>query len=608
MMENKEEIKYAGFWVRVLAAIIDGLILYIPVTLIEALFGEDSWMSIVFVIVLWWQYTAQMLSSSWRATVGKKVVGLEVLDTNLAQLTFREASFRFLYSFISYSFILPIFMMFFNDKKQTFHDYFAKTIVVDVSSMLKNAPRSISIEEVNLKKDVDIEDTRYQNNKIKRIGIIGFIRTVGIIVVIGFGAYYLYVFGMTVYVFGSLAKHKQRSYDNSFQIEYKTNDYNDSRITFYKKELEKHSKEFIEADGMYNIFEADVKKDLALNCIEHFLREHNETDWIDQGSGFRKNARNKYASTEEKIEKAKKNEDYMGRHFYTFDLNMVNHIEDEITKVWSDKNDSICENKLPANELYEIFIKKYIPKFDDENIHSRFGSKPQQREIDWFNILMKAHPEYLKKKKEEERLLQIQYQEIKRKEVKAEKERQEKLYQDALKRYKQPIFAAIQFKKNSDFDRLMAQGIDIETKNKQGYTLLRAAVFDKNEYVINRLLDSGANMYAMDKHNLYSPFTWAVSDNDIEIIKLFLEHGVDVNYQYKKSETALTIAAKGCKNFELVELLLDNGANPKLMDTYGQNTISGLSRYCRDKNSYKKMMKLIEKKSSFFGKLFSNKS
>ena len=150
----------------------------------------------------------------------------------------------------------------------------------------------------------------------------------------------------------------------------------------------------------------------------------------------------------------------------------------------------------------------------------------------------------------------------------------------------------------------MAQGVDIETKNKQGYTLLRAAVFDNNDYVINRLLESGANMYAMDKHNLYSPFTWAVSDNDIEIVKLFLEHGVDVNYQYKKSETALTIAAQGCKNFELVELLLDNGANPKLMDTYGQNTISGLSRYCRDKNSYKKMMKLIEKKSSFFGKLF----
>ncbi len=159
---------------------------------------------------------------------------------------------------------------------------------------------------------------------------------------------------------------------------------------------------------------------------------------------------------------------------------------------------------------------------------------------------------------------------------------------------KRPIYAAIKFKKNSDFDRLMAEGVDIETKNIQGRTLLRIAVSYKNKYVINRLLESGADMYAMDKYNAYYPFTSAASDGDVEIVKLFLKHGVDVNYQYKKSETALTEAAKGCTNFELVQLLLDNGANPKLMDMYGQNTISGLSRYCRDKNSYKKMMKLIE--------------
>lgn len=204
---------------------------------------------------------------------------------------------------------------------------------------------------------------------------------------VGFGAYYLYVFGMTAYVFGSLAKHKQRSYDNSFHIKYQTKDYNDTKIIFYKKELERYSKEFIEAEGMYDIFAADTKKDLALGCIQYFIKRKNREEWIDIGSNYRKNARNKYANTEDKIQKAKKKSDYMGYHFYTFDLNMVNHIEDEITQVWSDKNDSICENKLPANELYEIFIEKYIPKFDDENIHSRFGSKPQQREIDWYELL-----------------------------------------------------------------------------------------------------------------------------------------------------------------------------------------------------------------------------
>ena len=71
-------------------------------------------------------------------------------------------------------------------------------------------------------------------------------------------------------------------------------------------------------------------------------------------------------------------------------------------------------------------------------------------------------------------------------------------------------------------------------KNVQGYTLLRVAMQYKNEYALNRLLQSGANMYAMDKHNSYSDFTWAVSGNDLKTVKIFLENGVDVNFQYKK--------------------------------------------------------------------------
>ena len=177
-------------------------------------------------------------------------------------------------------------------------------------------------------------------------------------------------------------------------MKYQTNDFNDSRIIFYQKELELYSKEFIEAEGMYDIFAMDTKKDLALGCIQYFIRRKNRDGWINESSNYRKNARNKYANTEDKIQKAKKNSDYMDRHFYTFDLNMVDDIEDEITQVWSDKNDSICENKVPANKLYDIFIKKYIPKFDNENIHSRFGDKPQQREVDWFDMLTKRHPEY----------------------------------------------------------------------------------------------------------------------------------------------------------------------------------------------------------------------
>lgn len=52
-------------------------------------------------------------------------------------------------------------------------------------------------------------------------------------------------------------------------------------------------------------------------------------------------------------------------------------------------------------------------------------------------------------------------------------------------------------------------------------------------------------------HSLFSD-----AASDLEILKLFLKYGVNVHYQYKRNETALTNAARGCKKFELVELLL----------------------------------------------------
>ena len=135
-MEKREEsVVYAGFWVRVLASVIDGLILTLPLSMVEALFGDESTITLVLFFVLWWLYTSRMLSSSWKATIGKKIVAIEVVDEQGNQLTFRGASFRFLYSMISYMLILPILMMLFSERKQTLHDKMAKTIVLDSAAM-----------------------------------------------------------------------------------------------------------------------------------------------------------------------------------------------------------------------------------------------------------------------------------------------------------------------------------------------------------------------------------------------------------------------------------------------------------------------------------------
>ena len=170
-MENNKDVKYAGFWVRVLASVIDGLVLTIPLSFIEVLFGEDSTVTLILFFIAWWFYTSRMLSSSWKATIGKRVVSIEVENENFEQLTFREATFRFLYSIISYVLIIPILMMLFSEKKQTLHDKMAKTIVLDSAEMS--------------------DGSTYSNVK--------FIRVIGYILLAILGAAQAYIMGMLVF-------------------------------------------------------------------------------------------------------------------------------------------------------------------------------------------------------------------------------------------------------------------------------------------------------------------------------------------------------------------------------------------------------------------------
>ena len=130
--------------------------------------------------------------------------------------------------------------------------------------------------------------------------------------------------------------------------------------------------------------------------------------------------------------------------------------------------------------------------------------------------------------------------------------------------------------------------------------MLFYAVKEQNIKSVALLLEKNANMYTIDGAKIYTAFSLAclsnplkLHENKIELVKLFLNNNVDVNYQYNKSVTALTQATKGCHNLQLVKLLLDKGANPDISDKYGFTTRNGLFRHCIDKKKYKKMMELI---------------
>ncbi|MDQ7083983.1 MAG: RDD family protein, partial [Sulfurovum sp.] len=156
--KNKNEVKYAGAFSRLIAYTLDMLILIVPLSVLSNIFGEDKTITIVLSIILWWIYTSYSIFK-WQGTLGKRIVGLYVLGIDLEALSFKRASLRYLFSLISYLPIvvylilstyidmgvsnliwmilflilipMPLLMMFFNTKRKTLYDYWADTVVIE---------------------------------------------------------------------------------------------------------------------------------------------------------------------------------------------------------------------------------------------------------------------------------------------------------------------------------------------------------------------------------------------------------------------------------------------------------------------------------------------
>jgi uncharacterized RDD family membrane protein YckC len=150
---------YAGFWLRVVAHLIDDLLLGIGIgilvllgvamvgvgsirSMIESMNGEDFQMpaslisAIIFVslasIVLAWIYNAAMESSQHQGTLGKMALGLIVTDSQGRPIGFGHATGRYFAKIITGLIPLGIgyAMAGFTEKKQALHDMIAGCLVL----------------------------------------------------------------------------------------------------------------------------------------------------------------------------------------------------------------------------------------------------------------------------------------------------------------------------------------------------------------------------------------------------------------------------------------------------------------------------------------------
>ncbi|MGI9549276.1 MAG: ankyrin repeat domain-containing protein, partial [Bdellovibrionales bacterium] len=78
-------------------------------------------------------------------------------------------------------------------------------------------------------------------------------------------------------------------------------------------------------------------------------------------------------------------------------------------------------------------------------------------------------------------------------------------------------------------------------------------------------IESGADINEQISIGSISPLMIAIEENRIDIVKVLIEFGVDVNARNQEGQTALMYAIKASRS-DLLELLLEQGADVKVRD------------------------------------------
>jgi uncharacterized RDD family membrane protein YckC len=142
-------VGYGGFWIRVVAVIVDAVILRVVVAPIGLMFGglglAGGFMTgahhlgmgllgggVILILMIFgsWLYEAFMESSSYQATVGKMIFGMKVTDLNGNRISFERATGRHFAKWLSGMFLCVGFIMVgLTERKQGLHDLLAGTLV-----------------------------------------------------------------------------------------------------------------------------------------------------------------------------------------------------------------------------------------------------------------------------------------------------------------------------------------------------------------------------------------------------------------------------------------------------------------------------------------------
>lgn len=124
-----------------------------------------------------------------------------------------------------------------------------------------------------------------------------------------------------------------------------------------------------------------------------------------------------------------------------------------------------------------------------------------------------------------------------------------------------------------------ANALPIKLTNNLIFSPLWAAMERKNSKIVNLLLENGADPNERHYNNInITPLEWVSFQAEEDMVVSLCKHGADTNQTGNATRSPLHIwiehIGKTGKGFSAFYSLIDNGANPNAVDSFGRDCLS----------------------------------
>ncbi|MBQ0002486.1 MAG: ankyrin repeat domain-containing protein [Treponema sp.] len=120
--------------------------------------------------------------------------------------------------------------------------------------------------------------------------------------------------------------------------------------------------------------------------------------------------------------------------------------------------------------------------------------------------------------------------------------------------------------------RFIDAGISINCRTEDGTPMLNVAIRAEQEECVNWILNHNVDIDAVSNDRGYSAVMDAVWKNNLELTKVLIERGANLNFTSRDGQSVLVLAV-GAGNYEICKLLAEAGADPDIKDQMGMSAL-----------------------------------